>query len=164
MLSVDESELPVLFILIPPAMVHIFPTSKNQNDVQTEIEMKGCEVSFLCIVCQLTGKVMHTPIKLRFPGTKATALLRKAVLPMKVAFALLKVAVVAAKVVGVSVPSSNSFPLSLEKIAEMADVFEGMAEKGANMIAFAEVSIGEHELGQEVSYNTFNTLLLMFLL
>jgi hypothetical protein len=152
MLSVPDFEFPSFFILVPPEIVHFFPSSKDQYDVQTKLEMKVCDVYFLCIVCQLTGKVMHAPIKLRFPGAKAIALLKKAAVPMKVAFALLKLGMVAAKVVGGGcVPCPDSFPLSIDKLADLAETFEAMAEKGVNVIAFSEVAVEENELGEEVS-------------
>jgi hypothetical protein len=152
MLSVAESEVPSLFILVPPDMVHVFPSSEDQFDWQTKQEMKACEVYFLCIVCQLTGKVMHKPVKLRFPGAKAMALLKKAAGPMKVAFALLKLGMVAAKVAGGGcLPCPDSFPLSIDEIAEMGETFEAMAEKTANVIAFIDVAVEDAELGKEVS-------------
>jgi hypothetical protein len=94
---------------------------------------------------------MHKPIKVRFLGEKATALLRKAAPAMKVALALLKIGVLAAKVVGIGVPCPDKFDLA-DKIGELADVFESMAETGANVITFTEVAIEENELEAEVSY------------
>jgi hypothetical protein len=120
--------------------------------LQTEFESNVCDVFYLCIVCQLTGKVMHTPIKLRFPGAKAIALLKKAAGPMKVAFALLKVGALAAKVVGGGcVPCPVFCPLSIDELTEMGEIFEAMSEKGANVITFGEVALEESEIGEEVS-------------
>jgi hypothetical protein len=84
MLSVSESEYPALFILVPPGMVHLIPSSKGQHDLWTKAEMKLCDVYFLCIVCQLTGRVMHSPVKLHIPSAKVRGFLKLAAGPMKV--------------------------------------------------------------------------------
>jgi hypothetical protein len=94
MVSLGESDFPSLFVLIPPNMVHHFLTSQNGEaladssdaaSVRTMVESSAARVFYLCIVCQLTGKVMHKPIKLLFLGPKATAFLKEAAMPMKVA-------------------------------------------------------------------------------
>jgi hypothetical protein len=86
MLSVSESEFPALFILVPPGQVHLIPTFKGQVGWQTKVEMKIWDIYFLCIVCQLTGRVMHKPIKLRIPSAEARAFLKNSLGPMKVSF------------------------------------------------------------------------------
>jgi hypothetical protein len=91
------------------------------------MDMKAFKVYFLCIVCQLNGKVMHTPVKLLFAGTRFSALLKKVATPIKIACALLKIGVIAAKVAGVGcsmLPSPDISPFSIEKHTEMAEIFE----------------------------------------
>jgi hypothetical protein len=131
MLSVDESELPSLFLLVSPDLVHVFLAAKGGEQglalaknsgaasMQTKAESKLWSVYYLYIVCQLTGRVMHKPIKLRIPGAKVAALLKKAATPIKVAFGLLKlgmaVANVSAKGSGVGlVPFPSSLSLSID--------------------------------------------------
>jgi hypothetical protein len=163
MLSVGESDFPSFFILVPPDMVHHFLFSKGgqQGEAladdsgaasrQTKVESKGVEVYFLCMVCQLTGRVMHEPIKLSFPGPKATAFLKKAATPMKIAFALLTLGIVVAKVAtGGVVPIPSSFPLSIEKIAEIGEMLDRMSGTGANVIAYSEMALEGSELGEAV--------------
>jgi hypothetical protein len=145
-------------------MVHHFLSSKGgqQGEAladdsgaasrQTKLESKGVNVYFLCMVCQLTGKVMHKPIKLHFPGPKATAFLKKAAKPMKVAFALLTLGIVLSKVAtGGAVPIPSSFPLSIEKIAEIGEMLDQMSGSGANVMAYSEVALEGSELGEVVS-------------
>jgi hypothetical protein len=168
MLSVGESDFPTLFILVPPDMVHHFLSSKGgeqgealaddsgATSKQTKLESKGVEVYFLCMVCQLTGRVMHKPIKLRFPGPKATAFLKKAATPMKVAFALLTLGIVVAKVAtGGVVPIPSSFPLSIEKIAEIGEMLDQMSGTGANVMAYSELALEGSELGKAVIMRYF---------
>jgi hypothetical protein len=162
MLSVAESELPSLFILVPPGLVHAIYSKGGQEGLaladdsgatgmQTKVEGKAVEVYYLAVLCQLTGKVMHKPIKLRFPGTKATVLLKKVAGPMKVAFALLKLGMVAAKVAtGGILPCPCWCPLSMDELTEMGEIFEKLTETGGNMITFAETAIEDNEFGEEV--------------
>jgi hypothetical protein len=168
MLSVGESDFPTLFILVPPDMVHHFLSSKGgqQGEAladdsvvasrQTKLESKGVEVYFLCMLCQLTGRVMPKPIKLRFPGPKATTFLKKAATPMEVAFALLTLCIVVAKVAtGGVVPIPSSFPLSIEKIAEIGEMLDQMSGTGANVMAYSEMVLEGSELGAAVSMRYF---------
>jgi hypothetical protein len=165
MLSLDESKLPSLFILVPPNMVHAYMASKDGLEGLALAEDSGATsmmiklegkvgvtvIYFLLILCQLTGKVMHTPIKLRFPAAKAAAVLKDAAGPMKVAFALLKLGMVAAKVAtGGCLPFPFSCPISMDQLTEMSETFEALTETGGNMMAFAEAAIENHELGEEV--------------
>jgi hypothetical protein len=167
MLSVAESELPSLFILVPPGLVHAIYSKGGQEGLaladnsgatgmQTKVEGKAVEVYYLAVLCQLTGKVMHKPIKLRFPGPKATAFLKKAATPMKVAFALLTLGIVVAKVAtGGVVPIPSSFPLSIEKIAEIGEMLDQMSGTGANVMAYSEMALEGSELGKAVSMRYF---------
>jgi hypothetical protein len=36
-------------------------------------KQKVCKVLYLCVLCQLTGKVHHKPIELLFPGLNKNA-------------------------------------------------------------------------------------------
>ena len=75
--------------------------------------------------------------------------MRKAATPIKVACALLRLGIVAAKVAsGGLVP----IPLSiLSPIEDMGALCDQMSEIGTNVVKFADVSVAENELGEEVN-------------
>jgi hypothetical protein len=166
MMSVAESELPSLFILVPPDLVHFFlnsdgfPWYSKQNVLErmlNTLKCEACDVYFLCIACQLTGKVMHKPIELLFPGQNAAKILKQAAAPMKYAFALLKFGMVAAQVAsGGMLPCPPSFPLSIEQLNEMGEVLQAVTEKGASVAAFVEGTIEKKERGDEAGLLTLS--------
>jgi hypothetical protein len=151
MLSVDESKFPALFILVSPALVHTFldPKGVAWHPKESRFKMPGFEVHFLCIVCQLTGRVKHKPIELKIPSKEFADFMRKAATPIKIACALLRLGLVAAKVAsGGLVP----IPLAiLNPIEEMGALCDEISEFSTDVVKFIDVSIAENELGEKVS-------------
>lgn len=132
-------------------MVHVFLDSEGVawHPKQSTSKLPGFEFHFLCIVCQLTGRVKHKPVKLKIPSREFASFMRKAATPIKVACALLRLGMVAAKVAsGGLVP----IPLSiLSPIEEMGALCDKMSEIGTNVVTFADLSVEESELGEEVN-------------
>jgi hypothetical protein len=151
MMSVDESKFPALFILDPPEMVHTFLDSKGVawHTKESRFKMPGYEIHFLCIVCQLTGRVKHKPIELKIPSKEFANFMRKAATPIKIACALLRLGILATKIAsGGLVP----IPLSiLTQTEEMGAMCDNMCELSINAVNFADVSIAENELGEKVN-------------
>jgi hypothetical protein len=151
MLSVSESEFPALFILVKPDVVRTFLDSKGIPwcPNASKFNLPGHDIFFLCIVCQLTGRIKHKPIELKIPSKKLTDFMRKAATPIKIACALLRLGLVVAKVASAGlVPIPDSILPSIESMGAMCDE---ACEFGKNVITFADVCIAENELGEKVN-------------
>jgi hypothetical protein len=155
MLSVSESEFPALFILVKPDVVHTFLDSKGIPwfPNASKFKLPGYDIFFLCIVCQLTGRVKHKPVELKIPSKKLTDFMRKAATPIKIACALLRLGLVVAKVAGAGlVPIPDSILSSIETMGTMCDE---ACEFGTNAVTFADVCIAENELGEKVNTQVY---------
>jgi hypothetical protein len=122
-----------------------------------KFKLPGHDIFFLCIVCQLTGRIKHKPIELKIPSKKLTDFMRKAATPIKIACALLRLGLVVAKVAGAGlVPIPDSILSSIENMGAMCDE---ACEFGKNVVTFADVCMAENELGEKVNTPQDHSLL-----